>query len=171
MTLAVNMEQARALKVVDGRGDLWLTLRNAKDMDLAKKGGPTTLPGLLGIGEPQVPFVSEIYVRGRRTQNVFSDGLRQKVKLDPPFGLPVHGEPKNPPGNELEVWPTNWGWGGWGGGGWGGGGWGSWGGLEFPRHRRRWRLRLRPRRLRPLSAPRRRVHVVLIPISQRTVRT
>ena len=125
VTLAVNQTQARALKVVEGRGSLMLTLRNGKDTTVAERGGPTTLPGLLGMKEPQIPFVTEIYRRGNLATLTFRDGLRQKIKLDPPFGLPVSDATKgaNPKANELEVWPTNpWGWGGRGyGGPWGSG--------------------------------------------------
>jgi Flp pilus assembly protein CpaB len=133
VTLAVDQEQARALKVVEGRGTMTLVLRNAKDEELAKKGGPTTLQGMLGMKEPSVPLVTEMYKRGRRTTMTWAEGSLQKIKLDPPYGLPIYGEPKNPPGNDLEVWPA----GGWGGlGGWGGpvyggigtGAWGGYGG-------------------------------------------
>jgi Flp pilus assembly protein CpaB len=154
VTLAVNQTQARALKVVDGRGILTVILRNAKDEGVADKGGPTTLAGLLGMQEPLRPFVSEMYRRGRLATMTFVGGLREKIKLDPPFGLPVQRKTKDGkdvPEEDLEVWPPGWwGWGGgWGGygnqgaqgtydagyGGWGGssgwggsGGWGGWGG-------------------------------------------
>lgn len=118
VTLAVTQTQARALKVADGRGVFTLALRNPKDETVAQKGGPTTLQGLLGMKEPQRPFVSEQYRRGRLTTMTFADGLRQKVKLEPPYGLPVERkakagtEEKELP-EDLEVWPTGY----WGRGG------------------------------------------------------
>lgn len=133
VTLAVNETQARALKVVDGRGVLSLVLRNSKDTAVAQKGGPVTLPALLGMKEPQGPFVTEIYRRGNYSAVTFANGLREKLKLDPPYGLPVDRkskdgkDSKDSSDDDLEVWPG--GYGGWGGG-WGGGGraGGIWGG-------------------------------------------
>ena len=124
VTLAVNQTQARALKVVEGRGSMMLALRNAKDITVADRGGPTSLPGLLGMKESQLPYVTEIYRRGRLATMTFRDGQRQKIKLDPPFGLPVTDATKGPKANELEVWPSPaWGWGGRGYGSWGNGTW------------------------------------------------
>lgn len=124
VTLAVNQTQARALKVADGRGIFTLALRNPKDETVADTGGPTTLPGLLGMKEPQRPFVSEQYRRGQHYTMWFGEGLRQKIKLDPPYGLPVErkakdgkdgkdGKDEKDQPEQLEVWPTGyWGWGG-----------------------------------------------------------
>jgi Flp pilus assembly protein CpaB len=136
VTLAVTQAQARAIKVVEGRGTMMLALRNKKDSTLADRGGPTTLPGLLGMKEPPRPFVSEIYRRGNYSAMTFAGGTREKIKLDPPYGLPVSTEPKGDKANEIEVWPYGWGWGGgwpWGGYGYrgtvhAGGTWGGWGG-------------------------------------------
>jgi len=110
VSLAVNQTQSRALKVVEGRGSLTLTLRNSKDDAVADKGGPTNLQNLMGIKNPPHPYYSEIYRRGRRTEMQFQDGLLQKIKLDPPFGLPVQGRGKDD-GDDLELWPNGWGWG------------------------------------------------------------
>jgi len=118
VTLAVDQKEARALKVADGRGIFTLVLRNPKDQTVADKGGPTTLPGLLGMKEPQRPFVAEQYRRGHLATMWFGEGLRQKIKLDPPYGLPVERKAKDAKvekeqQEELEVWPTgSWGWGG-----------------------------------------------------------
>lgn len=127
---------------------MMIALRNKNDTALAEAGGPTSLPGLLGMKEPARPFVSEIYRRGAYSAITFAGGAREKIKLDPPYGLPVSQEPKGDKAKEIEVWPYGWGSGGgvwwpwtgawpgavnWGGvnawGGWGrgwGGGWG-WG--------------------------------------------
>lgn len=102
VTLAVNQAQARALKVVEGRGSLSLILRNAKDTSVADKAGPTTLPGLLGMEELQQPFVSEIYRAGRLATMTFRGDQRLKVVLDPPYGMPVIGD-KIKPDAELEL--------------------------------------------------------------------
>jgi len=137
VTLAVTQTQARALKVVEGRGSMMIALRNKKDTALAEAGGPTSLPGLLGMKEPPRPFVSEIYRGGMYSATTFAGGLREKIKLDPPFGLPVSMEPKGDKAKEIEVWPYGWGWGGgawwpWTGVGrgtvnWGVNAWGGWG--------------------------------------------
>jgi len=136
VTLAVTQSQARAIKVVEGRGTMMLTLRNKQDTALADRGGPTNLPQLLGMKEPVRPFVSEIYRRGQYSSAVFAGNLREKIKLDPPFGLPVSIEPKGDKANDIEISPYGWGWGGWPwGGGYGArgtthapGAWGGWGG-------------------------------------------
>jgi len=139
VTLAVTQTQARAIKVVEGRGSMMIALRNKKDTALAEAGGPTSLPGLLGMKEPARPFVSEIYRGGTYSAITFAGGLREKIKLDPPFGLPVSTEPKGDKAKEIEVWPYGWGWGGaawWPWTGYGGRGtvnlgganaWGGWG--------------------------------------------
>ena len=129
VTLAVNDTQARALKVVEGRGSLTIVLRNTKDEKLAEKTGPTTLQGLLGLKEPLSPVTTEIYRRGALSTLSFADGQRQKIKLEPPYGMPVTDDSKAPK-NGLEIWGPGWGWGGWGGRGWGGGG--GWGGGAGP---------------------------------------
>jgi len=115
VTLAVNQAQARALKVVEGRGSLSLVLRSGEDKELADTAGPSTLAGMLGIKEPATPFVSEIYRRTQLTRAVFRDGQREKVTLDPPYGMPVIETPPEKKTKGIEViYP--WNWGGWGGG-------------------------------------------------------
>jgi Flp pilus assembly protein CpaB len=136
VTFAVTQDQARAIKVVEGRGSMMIALRNKQDTALANRGGPTTLPGLLGLKEPARPFVSEIYRRGQYSAMTFAGGTREKIKLDPPYGLPVSTSPKGDKANEIEIWPYGWGWGGWPWGGYGGyrgtthagGTWSGWGG-------------------------------------------
>jgi Flp pilus assembly protein CpaB len=130
VTLAVNQAQARALKVVEGRGTFMLALRNEKDHDPAQKEGPVTLPGLLGLKEPPREFVSEHYQRGQLSTLTFADGMRQKIKLDPPYGLPVSDKPKDGKAGDLEVWPYGYGWGGYGP--WGNGSRGSGRGETIP---------------------------------------
>ncbi len=104
VTLAVNDTQARALKVVEGRGSLSMVIRGPDDSDVAEAAGPTTLQGLLGLKEVPAPFVSEIYRRGRLATLVFEDGQRQKMTLDPPYGLPVDRDPQEVPDTGLDVW-------------------------------------------------------------------
>jgi len=117
VTLAVNQAQARALKVVEGRGTFMLALRGEKDHEPAQKEGPVTLPGLLGLKQPPGPVVTELYQRGQLTTLTFVGGQRDKIKLDPPYGLPVD-KPKDAKSGELEVWPygAGWGYGSWGAG-------------------------------------------------------
>ena len=122
VTLAVNENQARALKVVEGRGTLSLVLRPIQDKTLAEKEGPTTLMGLLGLKEPEKAFVSEIYRRTQLTTLTFRGGKREKLVLDGPYGLPVDGhhpagggsggeylppaDGKTPSGNTIDVTPS-----------------------------------------------------------------
>jgi len=126
VTLAVNQAQARALKVVEGRGSLSLVLRSDEDKAVADTAGPSTLVGMLGIKEPAAPFVSEIYRRTQRSAMVFRDGQREKITLDPPYGMPVIDTPPEKKAKGIEaVYP--WNWGGWGGWPWYGG-YGGYGG-------------------------------------------
>ncbi len=71
VTLAVSPEQASALKVVEGRGELMLALRGPDDEDLPTEIGPETLEGLLGVVvEPtEAPTQTTIY-RGVANQTV-----------------------------------------------------------------------------------------------------
>jgi Flp pilus assembly protein CpaB len=101
ITLAVNENQARALKVVEGRGTLSVALRPMHDMTLALKEGPTTLRGLLGLKEPEKEFVSEIYRGVHLTTLTFRGGRREKLVLDAPYGLPVNGSHRSDAGSEY----------------------------------------------------------------------
>lgn len=51
VTLAVTPEQATSLRVVDGRGELSLTLRNPDDDDVSEDGSPRTLKDILEFPE------------------------------------------------------------------------------------------------------------------------
>lgn len=91
VTLAVNEIQARALKVIEGKGSMMLALRNANDHLPAEKVGPTTFPQLLGLKEPERPFSTQVYRRGALSTATFEDGQLTKVVSEPPYGLPVVG--------------------------------------------------------------------------------
>ena len=106
VTLAVNENQARALKVADGRGTLSLVLRPIQDKTLALKEGPTTLAGLLGLKEPEKAFVSEIYRGVHLTTLTFRGGKREKLVLDGPYGLPVNGTHPADGGRGTENLPS-----------------------------------------------------------------
>jgi len=97
VTLAVTPLQAQALKVVEDRGTLTLVLRNGEDIATARDAGPTTLPDLLGIQEPEQPFKTEIYRRGHLTTIVFDEAGPQTIR-ETPFGMPIVGRP-----NEAET--------------------------------------------------------------------
>lgn len=107
VTLALNDKQARALKVVEERGSLTLTLRNASDATPAEKDGPTTILNLLGLKEPEEPFVSEMYRRGQLRTLTFRGGRREKLELEAPYGLPVSGDTQSPNGAGNEPTPGN----------------------------------------------------------------
>ena len=99
VTLAVNETQARALKVVEGSGNLTLVLRNSQDAAPAEKLPPTTLPQLFGYQPPSEPFSTQIYRRGRLSTATFQDGRQQSLVTDPPYGMPV-AEPVQPPATD-----------------------------------------------------------------------
>lgn len=74
VTLAVTPKQAKALKVVQGRGAISLALRGPEDTELAENPTPQTLAGLLGLPKPEKPFATQIYRRGSLTTMVFEKG-------------------------------------------------------------------------------------------------
>ncbi|MCO6457790.1 MAG: Flp pilus assembly protein CpaB, partial [Pirellulaceae bacterium] len=61
VTLAVSPEQAAALKVVEDRGDLMLTLRSPADLEYISDPQPLTLDSLLGLAAAPPPATTEIY--------------------------------------------------------------------------------------------------------------
>jgi pilus assembly protein CpaB len=69
VTLAVTADQANALKVVEGRGELSLALRNPNEAAIAGTSAKMTLEELLGIKPDAPPFIAEIY-RGTSRQTV-----------------------------------------------------------------------------------------------------
>lgn len=89
VTLAVNPEQATALKTVEGRGVISLAIRSQKDTHAAAVAQAKTLGDLLNLPRPEPPFVSQIYRGGRPTKMEFVNG---EVKETPPpviASLPV----------------------------------------------------------------------------------
>jgi hypothetical protein len=83
--------------VVEDRGTLTLALRNGDDEVPANKGGPRTLPDLLGVEPPEEPFTTEIYRRGRLTAVAFHEGERQVIFEETPYGMPVGTQPRGRP--------------------------------------------------------------------------
>jgi pilus assembly protein CpaB len=96
VTLAVTPEQAAALTVVEGHGNMSLVLRG-KDDDLlaAADAPPQTLRTLLDLPEPEVPFTTQVYRRGQLTTAVFQDGQPTMV-ADSFNGLPVAAHTRGP---------------------------------------------------------------------------
>lgn len=88
VTLAVSPEQASALKVVEGRGSMSLVLRGPEDGQLVGRSRPQTLTSLLDLPEPDPPFATQIYRRGRLTTQIWEDG-RRTVIADSFGALPV----------------------------------------------------------------------------------
>jgi pilus assembly protein CpaB len=86
VTVAVSPQQASALKVVEGRGELMLALRNPTDADYAADPEPLTLESLLGFSESSPPISTDIY-RGSSKQTMMfqeSGGVPARIT-----GLPV----------------------------------------------------------------------------------
>jgi Flp pilus assembly protein CpaB len=91
VTVAVTLEQANALKVVEGRGSISLALRGPEDKNLANRAGAQTLAGLLQIPQPEKPFVTQVYRGGRLSTSVFENG-QQSIVPQISDGLPVRTE-------------------------------------------------------------------------------
>ncbi len=96
VTLAVTPDQASALKVVEGRGSLSLVLRGPEDSQVVGRSRPQTLASLLDLPQPDPPFTTQIYRRGRLTTAVFENG-RQTILADSFDGLPVAAETRAAP--------------------------------------------------------------------------
>jgi hypothetical protein len=94
--LAVTPQQAQELRVVEGHGDLSLSLRSDQENVAGVAPAPLTLAELLHIPpklkEPE-PFIAEIYRAGKRQTLVFAG--TQVAKED--FGGLDIGKPKPPP--------------------------------------------------------------------------
>ncbi len=88
VTLAVTPEQASALKVVEGHGTMSLAVRGPEDDQLVGRPAPQTLATLLDLPEPEPPFTTDIYRRGRLTTVTFEKG-RPAVVAESFGGLPV----------------------------------------------------------------------------------
>lgn len=88
VTLAVSGPQAAALMVVEGRGDLSLSLRKPGDevRDASYRPSPLTLESLLGIPPKRAPFRAEIY-RGTSRQTITFD--EERVSDERFGGTPV----------------------------------------------------------------------------------
>jgi pilus assembly protein CpaB len=71
VTLAVSPKQANALRVVEGRGELSLAMRNPEDRAISSDSAPQTLGGLLGL-VPAQRFQTEIYRGTTRSATTFS---------------------------------------------------------------------------------------------------
>jgi Flp pilus assembly protein CpaB len=92
VTVAVTPNQASAIKVVEGHGTMSLAVRGAEDGQLLAAAEPQTLTGLLDLPEPEPPFTTEIYRRGRLTTAVFQDGQRTSLVAEAFDELPVAAE-------------------------------------------------------------------------------
>src|SRR6185295_1626334 len=99
--------QANKLKVVEGRGELSLSVRNVGDNTLADASPGLTLEEVLGLPKKPVPvppvvvqpFQTEIY-RGRSRQiNTFDRSVLQESFTAPDPGVPpaIQGPPPTDP--------------------------------------------------------------------------
>jgi Flp pilus assembly protein CpaB len=108
--LEVKPEQARELKMAEGRGDLSLVLRSTDDPAAGSLAGPLTLRELLNVPPRAEPFVVEIYRAGRRQTLTFDGdlvakeefgGVDHKTDLPPksttPPPMPEEPSPNDPP--------------------------------------------------------------------------
>jgi Flp pilus assembly protein CpaB len=74
VTLAVTLDQANALKTVEGRGDLTLVVRSPGDAGSGSNHDKLTLEKLLDLKPKPVPFTTEIYRGGNRQTLKFDRG-------------------------------------------------------------------------------------------------
>jgi len=72
VTLAVTPEQAAALKVVEGRGELSLALRSSRETAGRYQPQKVTLENLLGLRPDPRPFITEVYRGGSRQTLTFA---------------------------------------------------------------------------------------------------
>lgn len=95
VTLAVNAQQAAALKIAEGRGEFSLALRNPQDGNFVSHEGPSTLEGLLKL-PPRVKYRAktiEIYRGGAKSNNTFE----VPTAPTPAGGVPAAGNPGTTP--------------------------------------------------------------------------
>ena len=100
VTLAVTPEQAAALKVVEGRGELSLALRATNETAERYPTQRVTIEQLLGLRQSPRPFVTEVYRGGSRQTITFA----QQQVVEEEFGGidsllfsgPVSSEPSTP---------------------------------------------------------------------------
>ncbi len=80
VTLAVTGNQANALRVVEGHGELTLALRNPQDREATTETEAQTLGGLLGLPQPQ-SFTTEVYRGSKRNTVTFVEPAPQSFQL------------------------------------------------------------------------------------------
>lgn len=103
VTLAVTPPQAKALKVIEGRGQLSLSLRNPDDpaniVPVSKTSQRLVLNDILGLPDDDEPQHMEVYKAGQRSLVVFEKKTRLDVRDEvlPGFiSTPVASSPDEP---------------------------------------------------------------------------
>jgi pilus assembly protein CpaB len=103
VTLAVTPPQAKALKVIEGRGQLSLSLRNPDDpaniIPVSKTNQRLVLNDILGLPDDAEPQQMEVYKAGQKSVVVFESKTRVDVRDEilPGFiSTPVAGNPDAP---------------------------------------------------------------------------
>lgn len=103
VTLEVTPEQATMLQVVQGKGDVWLTVRRPGEIDSLTAASGSTLEEILEIKPPPVvvvekepeqppPWYTVIYRRGSPSANAFSrNQLIEQQSLSPSDPMPGSG--------------------------------------------------------------------------------
>jgi pilus assembly protein CpaB len=92
VTLAVAPKQANALRVVQGRGELSLAMRNPHDVVAATDGSPQTLDSLLGLPRPK-SFSTEIFRGSTRNTVTFVEPTTPVIRLEQ---FPVRSDANKP---------------------------------------------------------------------------
>lgn len=80
VTLAVSSEQANALKIVEGHGELHLAMRSPDDSLVSPAARPQTLDGLLGMATP-TKYSTEIYRGTTKTENQFVEARQDRLMM------------------------------------------------------------------------------------------
>lgn len=105
VTLAVTPDQAKIMQTAMGRGEITLSPYSAADSFAALDNKPLTLEDILGIEPPPqppvppLPFITEIYNRGRGSYNAFNPAAIYPFPSPKPFKagtLPAPNAPAVP---------------------------------------------------------------------------
>lgn len=99
VTLAVTVDQSKALKIAEGRGDMSLSMRSVVGDVVASNPAGVTLEGLLGIPPRPGPAVVDIYRAGNRQTLIFNPARGRQIVLPPNPVNPV--APPAAPGQDV----------------------------------------------------------------------
>lgn len=112
VTVSVTASQARALKAVEGRGELTLALRNPQDFvpvvmgEMPAATSHTTLDAVLGLTPPAPPKQIEIFRGGALETVTFTPRARTSTGLIPGLTAAPAAADRTPPRGAVVALPT-----------------------------------------------------------------